>query len=290
MKILVVGDAILDHYIYGSVSRQSPEDITIPVVDVEREEYRLGGCLNVAANIRSISPGADVSLSSVFSRFTGNILEKKGILSDISCVMDERSAAVLKPSPRELVKTRVVRSNGKHVVRIDNKLRYDDADVELYRSTFPANLNNYDAIVVSDYNKGLVNGFTLQKLKDYKGEVFVDTKQKDLSPWKNFIVKINQKEYREAENWHDLKRLIVTMGEDGAFLSDPGMWFHGEKIESPDVIGAGDVFLAGLVVSYMENKDLHKAINFANTVAAISVKQQGTAEVKLRDKYGRRSA
>lgn len=290
MKILVVGDAILDHYIHGSVNRQSPEDRTIPVVDIDREEHRLGGCLNVAANIRSISPGTDVFLSSVFSRFTGKILEKKGILSDASCVMDERSAGVLKPSPRELVKTRVVDANGKHIVRIDNKLRYDNADIELFKSTFPGDLDSYDAIVVSDYNKGLVNGFTLQKLKGYKGEVFVDTKQKDLSPWKNFIVKINQKEYREAENWHDLKRLIVTMGEDGAFLSDPGMWFHGEKIESPDVIGAGDVFLAGLVVSYMENKDLHKAINFANMVAAKSVKQKGTTEVSLYDKYGRKSA
>ncbi len=304
MKVLVIGDAILDKYVYGSINRQSPEDDNIPIIDVERQEHRLGGCMNVAANIRSLTrpewrskdgPQFDVYLSSIFSRFTGKLLYDKGIRCDDSNLTEEVRAGDLEPCDQELIKTRVIdQATGKQIIRIDNRLKYSDRNIELYKSVFGEIDKSFDAVIVSDYAKGLVNGFTLEKLKDYKGLVFVDSKNPDLAFWNdvpNCIIKVNDKEYSrrvsDPKNTH-----IVTHGKDGAILnfywSDESVLPFDivpipseEKIDSPDVIGAGDVFLAGLVVKYLQTNDLPQAINFANMVAGKSVQQQGTTEVSL---------
>jgi len=302
MRILVIGDAILDRYVYGSINRQSPEDNSIPIIDVEKEEYRLGGAMNVAANIRSIShpkysekgQAFNVNLSSVFSNFTGRLLYNKNIQCDDSCMIEENFAGNLEPSSAELIKTRIInKQTGKQIIRIDNRKRYSEANINLYKESFGFIDESYDAVVVSDYNKGLVNGFTLEKLENFTKPVFVDSKNSNLSFWRyvpNAIIKINEKEYGKASGGEYLERLIVTRGNKGCSLfnnsdlTNPNTiitHFNTNAIENPDVVGAGDVFLAGLVVSYMRHKDLHFAIEFANMCASISVKQQGTTEVRL---------
>lgn len=308
MKVLVIGDAILDRYTYGRIHRQSPEDQSISILDVEKREYRLGGCMNVAANIRSISMPNwniknnpdnqfEVHLSSIFSRFTGRMLYGKGILCDDSNMMDEQRAGDVGPCSRELTKTRIINlDTGKQLIRIDNRLRYSDQDIELYKSVLSNISDDFDAVVVSDYAKGLVNGHTLEKLKNYHGPVFVDSKNPNLAFWDdipNCIIKMNRKEYDKRIS--DPKNTyIVTDGDKGAVL----FYYWGEntssglpfdmilvpsetQVDSPDVVGAGDVFLAGFVVKYLRTQDIQESIKFANKAAAKSVQQQGTTEVTL---------
>ena len=108
MKILVIGDAILDKYIWGAIRRQSPEDATVPVVDFVDQEYRLGGCLNVAANVKSLSKrGVEVFVSSIMSDYTGNLLKEKKISYDEIVLKTKEEK---KPHERELIKTRIVNS------------------------------------------------------------------------------------------------------------------------------------------------------------------------------------
>jgi len=304
MNILVIGDAILDHYVYGTVSRMSPEDPDVPVLDTCREEYRLGGCMNVAANIRSISapnwndkkkdrqPQFTVNLSSVFSEFTGQLLQRKGILCDDSCVLDERKAGMIEPSPRELIKTRFVHEDTeKQLIRVDNRKNYNKFDVDLYKSTLGTMDTRYDAVVISDYAKGLVNGHTLNKLKDFNGPIFIDSKNPDLSFWNDLSsdevwIKKNEAEWLNSTNTTRHK-CVVTKGPNGAaFMCGAGslieeIEFKTKPIDSPEVTGAGDVFLAGFVVSYLKDQDLKVAMEFANMCAGLSVKQKGTTEVRL---------
>ena len=154
MKILVIGDAILDHYIYGTSNRMSPEDKTIPVYDAGHEEVRLGGCLNVAANIKSITAkenDVEVYLLSVFSEFTGEMLRQREIITDISCISEWHKEGRLSPSHAELIKTRLIdQKTQKQFVRIDNRLRYKSQDIEVFESTLASITDTFDAIVVSD--------------------------------------------------------------------------------------------------------------------------------------------
>lgn len=289
VKYLIIGDSIVDRYVYGFISRQSPEDPSIPVVDFVEEEYMLGGCLNVAANIKSLSHKFkdDVYVSSVMSDFTANLLKNKGIFYDL-LVLNSKA----RPHDREMVKTRIVHSEThKQLLRIDNRLRFSSGDVARYKNkcSFYEGID-FDAIIVSDYNKGLIDDFILQKLKQFKGPIFIDTKKQDLSLWndlENCFIKLNNHEYEKSSK---ITRhpLIVTKGPNGAELhwqKPPTRgWittsFPTEAVEKADVIGAGDSFLAGLVVSYMETQDLHKSVEFANKVASISVKKFGTCEVR----------
>lgn len=296
MKIFVIGDAILDRYVYGSVNRPSPEDASVSVLDLEREEYCLGGCLNVAANIVSVGKplikGLEVHLASVFSKYTGDILQGKGILSDDACILKESQNGILQPSTRELVKTRFIDvGSQKQLLRVDNRLKYLESDINLYKDCF-GTVKEFDAIVISDYCKGLVDEWVLDKVKNFSGPIFIDTKKKDLSFWsclKKPIVKINEEEFLNCTNKKVGYGVIVTMGPAGASyyhgksLLELGIGEHyaTKKIENPDVIGAGDSFLAGLVVKYMESGSISEAIRFANRVAAASVSQSGTVQVVL---------
>ncbi len=293
VKVLVIGDAILDRYVYGRINRQSPEDATISVLDMEKEEYRLGGCMNVAANLRSISKSFEVHLSSIFSSFTGRMLYNKGIRCDDSNMMEERRAGDVGPCNRELIKTRVINlDTGRQLIRIDNRLKYDDQDIELYKSVLGDIDDSFDAVVVSDYAKGLVNGFTLEKLKDFKGPVFVDSKNPDLAFWNDIpkcMIKVNNKELNEATS-ATKHLLVVTMGSHGCDLYRGNTLVTHARVPkqilefNADVVGAGDVFLAGLVTKYLLQKDcldIDEAMQFANMVAGISIQQQGTTEVWL---------
>jgi rfaE bifunctional protein kinase chain/domain len=297
MKILVIGDAIIDHYVYGIVNRQSPEDPTIPVVDFVEEEYRLGGCLNVALNIRSLSQKLkdEVYVSSILSDFSGTKLKEKSIFYDAVTL-----AAKDKPHKREIVKTRICRSDThKQFLRLDNRLKFHPSDLQRYKNKcFYYQGKEFDAIVVSDYNKGIVDEFLINRLKEVSCPIFVDTKNPDLSVWndvKNVTVKLNKSEWNKS-NANVLDHpLVVTQSNKGALYFENSRLYHKnpnehmfrhfptEEIINGDPIGAGDVFLAGLVVKYMETKDIDQAIKWGNKAATLSVQRFGTCEIKRGD-------
>lgn len=244
-----------------------------------------GGCLNVANNIKSLSKrGTDVYVSSIFSDFTISLLKQRNLFYDEK-VLASKDEKV--PHKRELIKTRIINSEtGKQIVRLDNRLNFSENDIQRYKNKCYFNkLQEFDAIVVSDYDKGLIDSSIIKKLEGVNCPVFVDTKKKDLSLWKNIencYVKINSKEYKNSTNSKKLKRLIITEGDAGCSYYEDGMlnsFFKTNKVEDADVVGAGDVFLSAFTVAVLEKKPIDECLKFANKAASISVSKFGTTEI-----------
>ena len=137
------------------------------------------------------------------------------------------------------------------------------------------NLQKYDAVVVSDYNKGSVDYETIQDLKrNYTGPVFVDTKKTDLRRLSGCIFKINQLEYDKLITKPDaFSELIVTQGSAGALYN--GRLLPADSVEVADVCGAGDTFLSALVYGYLEHNNMERAIEFALRASAVTVQHVG---------------
>ncbi len=284
MKVLVIGDGITDHYLFGSINRQSPEDSSIPVVDIEREEYRLGGCLNVAANIKSLAPDFEVHVSAIIFEILRDTLKSCGVI---------RKACYLLPDPYfTLTKTRVVNlGNNKQVVRLDTGKTFDSNIIEEYMILFNCiSFYEYDCIIVSDYMKGTITEKVIKKLENVKLPIFVDTKNPNLKIWDNMydcILKINQDEKERAITWPKKCKVIMTKGAEGAVILGSTKTIYTDcptsPVENPEVTGCGDVFMAGLVCNYMLTKSLIDAILFANKAGRINATKIGTAQVSIEE-------
>lgn len=235
-KILLIGDNCTDIYVYGSVTRLSPE-APVPIFQPLREEIKDGMAGNVCKNLEALN--CEVKF------YHKESSEKKRII-------EEKSK--------------------QHLLRIDN-----DAKCEPILGNFldTTELNKYNAVVISDYNKGTVPASLIEWLrKEFKGPVFVDTKKTDLAKFNGCYVKINELEKSLAKTLPDAEWLIVTMGDKGAKYMD-----HMISPSAPDAVidvcGAGDTFLAALVYRYLETKDIRKSIMFANKAAGITIQHVG---------------
>ena len=173
------------------------------------------------------------------------------------------------------IKTRVIDSKTKqHLVRIDQdtpskavKIDYTDID-------------QYNAIVVSDYNKGSVDYDTIENLrKNYRGPIFVDTKKTDLVRFEGCYVKINQVEFEVAKTFPT--ELIVTLGKDGVKYKEHK--FSTPQVEAFDVCGAGDTFLSALAYNYVLSQDVVTAIKFATQAASVTVQHIGVYSPTLEE-------
>lgn len=142
--------------------------------------------------------------------------------------------------------------------------------------------NTYDAVVISDYNKGTIDYDLIEQfIKTLTVPIFIDTKKTDLAQLNGCYIKINQLEASRATSLSRPQWLIVTGGESGAFWN--GYDFPAEPVEVSDVCGAGDTFLAALVYKFLETQDMHQAINFANKAASITVQHLGNYAPKLEE-------
>ena len=173
------------------------------------------------------------------------------------------------------IKTRVIDERTKqHLVRIDQdspsravKVDYSDID-------------QYNAIVVSDYNKGSVEYETVENLrKNYSGPIFVDTKKSDLARFEGCFVKINQVEFEAAKTYPT--DLIVTLGRDGVKYKEHK--FSTPQVEAFDVCGAGDTFLSALAYNYVLSQDIMAAIQFAARAASVTVQHIGVYSPTLKE-------
>jgi D-beta-D-heptose 7-phosphate kinase/D-beta-D-heptose 1-phosphate adenosyltransferase len=164
-------------------------------------------------------------------------------------------------------KTRLIDIRSKQqIVRIDNDAKPQPIVLDTSFSL------EYDAIVISDYNKGSVTYELIEKLrKDYHGPVFVDTKKTDLARFEGCVIKINQSEYEKATSFPS--DIIVTQGAQGALYQ--GDLIIGVKVDVVDVCGAGDTFLSALVYKSLESGNLKDAISFANQASAVTVQHIG---------------
>ena len=245
-KILVIGDACLDVYYFGTCDRISPE-APVPVFKKSRISSQNGMCLNVASNLSAF--GHDVKV-------------------------DKNSETIRK--------IRIIDSKtGSQVLRIDEEPDIKNVDVRKYTSS---EMRDFDAMVISDYNKGFITpGDILDVIEPARLvgiPIFVDSKKKDLSHFEGCILKINEKEKDEVDKFPSRYELLTTLGSRGCEWR--GTVYPTKKVDVHDVCGAGDVFLASLVHTYLTTGgNMIESIRFANHCSSISVKHFGTWVIDL---------
>ena len=165
------------------------------------------------------------------------------------------------------IKTRVIDSKtGQHLVRLDQDIPSKAVKIDY------TNINKYNAIIVSDYNKGSIEYETIEALrKNYSGPIFVDTKKSDLARFEGCFVKINQVEFDAAKTYPT--DLIVTLGRDGVRYKEHK--FSTPQVEAFDVCGAGDTFLSALAYNFVLTSDILAAIRFATRAASVTIQHIG---------------
>ncbi|MFN3740095.1 MAG: D-glycero-beta-D-manno-heptose-7-phosphate kinase [Thermodesulfovibrionales bacterium] len=305
-SILVVGDLILDRYIWGKVSRISPE-APVPVVEVTKEDFLLGGATNVAANI--VSLGGRVSVAGV----TGNdrardvlirLMEERGIDTS-GVVTDERPTTV---------KTRVI-AHHQQVVRFDkedhSKINSDLLKKILTYVYEKIKKGNIDAIIISDYKKGVVSKELIKGILRYSRPagifVAVDPKVGHFPFYRGVsIITPNLKEASEGSGIEirneatllragkkllkglSLEAVLITRGEEGMslFIKDRDKKDEIKHYYIPtrakkvfDVTGAGDTVIATFTLARASGASMIEACEIANYAAGIVVGEIGTATV-----------
>jgi len=241
-NILLVGDSCEDIYHYGICERMSPE-APVPVFKEIRQETRQGMSSNVKLNLESFD------------------LEVEHICNS-----------------EKIRKHRFIEQ------RYSQQLfRYDQGEETKVCPLLPKISRGYNAVVVSDYNKGFITLDTFKLLKDQLPPgmpIFVDSKKKDLTCFKDCIIKINESEAGKAVI-DPTQDVVVTLGPAGARWKN--QIYKTEKVDVFDVCGAGDVFLASLVYGYLKHNDISKAIDVANKCASLSVTKMGTYVLTKQD-------
>ena len=173
------------------------------------------------------------------------------------------------------IKTRVIDSKtGQNLVRIDQDIPSRAVKIDY------TNINQYNAVIVSDYNKGSVEYETIEQLrKNYTGPIFVDTKKSDLARCEGCYVKINSVEYAAAKTVPT--ELIVTLGRDGVQYKEHKI--STPQVEAFDVCGAGDTFLSALAYNYVLSGDILAAIRFATRAASVTIQHIGVYSPSLEE-------
>ena len=176
-------------------------------------------------------------------------------------------------------KTRLIDQRSKQqIVRIDN-------DVESTSITFETSIPDvYDAVVISDYNKGTVSYELLEEIiSTVKCPVFIDTKKTDLARLEGAWVKINELEYSKLKS--ECTGLIVTCGDKGAKVIHHNVECSAPSVEVADVTGAGDTFLAAFAYQYINTKNLLQSTSFAIDASAVTVQHIGVYAPILEEIY-----
>lgn len=296
-KILVVGDLMLDEYIWGKVSRISPE-APIPVVHVQRENALPGGAANVANNIRAL--GGQVFLAGVVGRDEAgdrllSLLKRQGVRTD--WVLRDRTRPTI-------TKTRVI-AHSQQVVRIDRERPLPLSrrlESELLER-LSAGLRRVDAVVVSDYNKGLLTAAFAQGvigLAQSQGRIVTgDPKPENIQKFHGVtLISPNQHEASQSAQMpirdrasllaagkkilHTLgcEAVLVTRGEEGMSLFERGghvSHIHSLAREVYDVSGAGDTVISTLTLALAAGGNFREAAVAANCAAGITVAEVGVA-------------
>jgi D-beta-D-heptose 7-phosphate kinase / D-beta-D-heptose 1-phosphate adenosyltransferase len=297
--VLVIGDVILDKYYYGKVSRISPE-APVPVIKVFKEKHTPGGSGNVVSNICGLNARVfHVSLTGKDQ----NAKILKQILNNPK--IDNKFIAAGKPT---ITKIRVI---GEHqqVARLDfeETSAISKSVANRVKSAFEKTLSRSDAVVISDYGKGLCTPEICRHVINLSGKkhtpVIVDPKGYDWEKYKNaFVITPNVKELgeaagreipnednaiekygRETMNKYSLENLLVTRSHKGMTLIGKSGVHHipTRAIEVFDVSGAGDTVVASMAVGLAAGLSVFEAADIANRAAGIVVGKFGTASIGI---------
>lgn len=285
-EVLIIGDAMIDAYMWGSIHRMSPE-APVPVVEIDKRESRLGGAANVALNIQSLGAKPILFASVGDDHYANTFLN---LMKDQNLSTDGIQRIKDRPTT---VKTRII-SDNKHVLRVD-----EEHTSEIINNTLIESLaqlidnNDYDVIIFEDYNKGLLSEAlihkAISKAKEKGIPTIVDPKKKNFLAYKGVdIFKPNLKEIKEGLGLEfdvldadqleqtvstlreklNAKGILLTLSEHGIYFQEEGESYsqaaHQRNIV--DVSGAGDsvVSVAALALaSGMEKEQLMRIANLA---------------------------
>lgn len=297
LNILVIGDCMLDHYLWGDVHRISPE-APVPVVKIERDTYRLGGACNVALNLKSL--GAQVELMGPMGKDMAG-LQMQQLLKDAAISVDSINFRENLPS---IVKSRVIARN-QQLCRLDRDTVFEEGVTDYFEKILELNLKNVDAVLISDYAKGAVTQQLLDRLialkERYSFFLAMDPKPAHVLNYNGLdLLKPNRSEalllsglasedlfsiQRVSElirQKYALQTLAITLGEEGLALSsseDTCRIYPTFSREVFDVSGAGDTALAALTLAFCSGASEEAAAFFANCASSVVVGKLGTATV-----------
>ena len=296
-KILIVGDVMIDSYMWGKVNRMSPE-APVPVVDVNKYEKKLGGAGNVALNIKSL--GAEPLLCSVIGNDTEGelfikLLKEQDISFDSIQVNENRKTTV---------KTRII-ANEKHQIRIDEE---DTNEIEDTRGLMKIieSHKEIDAIILEDYNKGVLTKQLIRNIIDYAKKrqipIIVDPKVKNFKAYKNCTlfkpnlneikkgmdISFDEYSYKDLEEITEITRkelnsdaILLTLSSNGICIKTKELFKH-IPVSNPnkiDVSGAGDTVISVATLCLTESSDFDFIARLSNLAGSIVCQKVGVVPI-----------
>ncbi len=301
-RILVIGDIMVDHFVYGTVNRISPE-APVPVVNVKSEKLMPGGAANVVSNVARL--GAKVYIAGVVGDdYNGDMLKKLIGNVDSSYILTLKNF-------QTIIKTRVIAHN-QQIVRFDREDngKFNTSVYKRLLEGIKSIADDIDAVIISDYGKGLIENFFFSSLVSFLREknkfIALDPKVENFKFYKNVSVltpnlnetsggsgiKIKDEKTLEKAGRAVMKKvkpdyLLITRGESGMSLyySDGKNPLHlkARAKEVYDVTGAGDTVISTLAVAKSVGASISDACYLANAAASIAVSQLGTYAVGVNE-------
>ena len=300
-KLLVIGDLMIDHYLWGECERVSPE-APVQVVNIDNESTLLGGAGNVINNLKAL--GANVDVISIVGECDISD-ELKGLLDDIEVdtkyLFIQQDRITSKKSRIIASQQQVARYDRESTVEINNKSQNHILD------TFKKIIANYELVLLSDYGKGILTNKLTQSLinvaNKYSKKVLIDPKGSDYSKYRGaYLLTPNIKEASEATKINiiddtslnqaiiqlksqcDLDVSLITLSDKGVAVYDDEFRIHPTFArEVFDVTGAGDTVLASLGFALACDLNIDEAIKFSNFAAGVVVGKIGSATASLNE-------
>ena len=247
MKILVIGESCIDKFVYGFLQDRKCPEAPAFILSPNHTIENIGMAGNTQANVNSLGVECDIVTNS-----------------------------------EEIIKERFVETSSNYLLlRVDHNenliKRIDQKDISIEK------LSRYDAVIISDYNKGFLNEEDIKYICKNHKLTFSDTKKilGDFCLDATYI-NINNFEYSKSEAIIDktafYEKLVITLGPKGCKYKDD--IYSVEKTEVIDQVGAGDTFIAALTVKFLENNQIDESIKFANSCATKAVKKKGVVAVE----------
>jgi rfaE bifunctional protein kinase chain/domain len=298
-RILVVGDLMIDEYLWGEVDRISPE-APVQIVAVDSEDYTLGGAGNVINNLAAL--GAKVTAAGVVGTGrNGQLLLQK--LKELGV---DAAGIITEPDRPTTMKTRIIAAN-QQVLRIDRETKKAISDVTHDRLAgyIENKVTGVDVILISDYGKGVVTNTLMARLiaaaRKHNKITIADPKGLNFSKYSGVsLLTPNKKEAAQASGIEivdqttlaesgrkiletvDINKLLITCGKDGMVLFQQNKApykINAKARQVFDVSGAGDTVLALLGLGIAAGKSFEDSMTLANTAAVFFVGKVGTATI-----------
>ena len=300
-KLLMLGDLMIDHYLWGSCDRISPE-APVQVVNIKSENLTLGGAGNVIKNLTTL--GAQVDVISVI----GECATSKELIELLKKIKLDTRYLITQQDRITSRKSRII-SDQQQVVRYDRESTDEISNksqitiIEIFKEI----VGNYDVILLSDYGKGVLTFELTQSLisianKEDK-KILVDPKGLDFSKYKGaYLLTPNKKEASEATNINikdnesltlaikklkdqlELKVSLITLSEQGIAIFDDELRIHPTFAKEVfDVTGAGDTVLASLGFALSCNNNIDEAVKFSNLASGVVVGKIGSASASMEE-------